>query len=500
MISAYHDLEQRFARLNALREAAGVLHWDTAVLMPSGGADARGEQLAALDVTCHAMLTDSAVADLFAQAGDAAGQLGPWQQANLREMRRAWRHATAMPVELVEALTRATKKCEMAWREARPASDFAMIRPHLEEVLRYTREMAAAKAEALDKTPYDSLLDPFEPDGESAHIERVFDELAAFLPDFVDRVLVHQDRAPAPAKPDGPFPEATQVALAKQLMATVGFDFKHGRIDTSLHPFCGGVPDDLRVTTRYDESDFASAIMGVLHETGHAMYERGLPQDWRRQPVGAARGMALHESQSLLIEMQACRGPEFIGFLAPKLRAAFGGRGAAWEADNLRRLYTQVARSFIRVDADEVTYPAHVILRYRLEKAMVAGDLDVKDLPAAWNEGLQALLGVTPPNDRLGCLQDIHWFDGAFGYFPTYTMGAIAAAQLFEAAVAADPHIPEHLAQGKFTPLLAWLETHVHCHGARFATDEVLTQATGRGLDPEAFKRHLKRRYLGEAV
>ncbi len=500
MTAAYHELEQRFARLNALREAAGVLNWDSSVMMPSGGAEARSEQLAALDVTAHHMLTDTAMGDLIGRAEQERDRLDVWQAANLREMRRAWLHATAVPADLVEALTRATKASEMVWRDARPASDFAMVRPYLAEVVRLTRQMADAKAEALDKTPYDALLDQFEPDGDSREIQGVFDDLAQFLPGFLDDVLAHQDRQPAPMTPEGPFPEAAQTALAKRLMETVGFDFNHGRLDTSLHPFCGGVPDDLRVTTRYDESDFTSAMMGVLHETGHAMYERGLPERWRRQPVGEARGMALHESQSLLVEMQACRGPEVVGYLAPVFREAFNGRGDAWSADNFRRLYTRVGRSFIRVDADEVTYPAHVILRYRLETAMIRGDLAVADLPGAWNEGMHALLGITPPNDRLGCLQDIHWFDGALGYFPTYTMGAIAAAQLYEAACRDVPTIPGHLGQGDFAPLLTWLREHVHGQGAHLSTDEVLAQATGRALDPEAFKRHLKRRYLQDAA
>jgi carboxypeptidase Taq len=499
MTDAYKHLEQRFSRLNALREAAGMLNWDSSVMMPPGGSAARREQLAALEVTCHQMLTDPALGDLLARAEQDVGRLDAWQAANLREMRREHRHATAVPEELVEALTRATKQCEMIWRDARPASDFAMVRPQLQEVVSLTRDIAQAKAEAMGKTPYDALLDQFEPDGDSARIEAVFDDLANFLPDFIDQVLTRQGQAPAPAKPEGPFARDTQERLGRQLMAQVGFDFHHGRLDTSLHPFCGGVPDDLRLTTRWDESDFASALMGVLHETGHALYERGLPEAWRRQPVGEARGMALHESQSLLVEMQASRGPEFVGYLAPVLREAFGGAGPAWTADNLRRLYTKVERSFIRVDADEVTYPAHVILRYRLETALVSGDLDLEDLPLAWNEGLRSLLGVTPPNDRLGCLQDIHWFDGAIGYFPTYTMGAIAAAQLFQAAEAAKPEIPEHLARGDFAPLLGFMREHVHSQGSRLSTDALLTQVTGRGLDPEAFKRHLRRRYLQDA-
>jgi carboxypeptidase Taq len=280
-------------------------------------------------------------------------------------------------------------------------------------------------------------------------------------------------------------------------MQAVGFDFNHGRLDTSLHPFCGGVPDDVRITTRYDEDDFMTALMGVLHETGHALYERGLPSDWRLQPVGEARGMALHESQSLLIEMQACRGAEFIGFMAPLAREAFGGEGPAWEVDNLVRVYNRVEPGFIRVDADEVTYPAHVILRYRLEKRLIAGEMELDDLPAAWNAGMEELLGVVPPDDRLGCLQDIHWYDGAWGYFPTYTLGAIAAAQLFAAAKDAVPDISGAIAKGDFTPLMGWLGENVHALGSSRSGDELLERATGRPLDPAVFKAHLSARYLG---
>ncbi len=500
MTEAYSELEQRFGRLYALREAAAMLHWDGAVMMPDGGAAGRGEQLAALDVTCHQMLSDPRLAELLDAAEAGRERLDAWQQANLREMRREWRHATAVPERLVDAQARAAKACEMAWRAARPASDFAAVKPRLQEVLDLAREAAAAKAEALGVSPYDALLDQFEPDGSSAEIDAVFDDLAAFLPGFLEQVLARQAREPAPRRPEGPFPTDIQARLGRRLMETVGFDFRHGRLDVSLHPFCGGTADDLRVTTRYDETDFASAVMAVLHETGHALYERGLPAGWRRQPVGMARGMGLHESQSLLVEMQACRGPEFVGYLAPVLREAFGGAGPAWAADNLRRLYTRVEPGYIRVDADEVTYPAHVILRYRLEKALLAGEMTLGDLPAAWNEGMRELLGIAPPEDRLGCLQDIHWYDGAWGYFPTYTVGAIAAAQLFDAAREAVPEVPDCLAEGNFAPLLAWLRENVHGEGSRFSTDELLERVTGRPLDPEAFKRHLRRRYLGEAA
>jgi carboxypeptidase Taq len=279
-------------------------------------------------------------------------------------------------------------------------------------------------------------------------------------------------------------------------MKRLGFDFEHGRLDTSHHPFCGGVPDDVRLTTRWDESGFLSGLMGVLHETGHALYERGLPVRWRHQPVGEARGMSFHESQSLLVEMQACRSREFIDYLAPVVSATFGGSGAAWGADNLYRIYTRVERSLIRVDADEVTYPAHVILRYRLEKALIAGDLDLADLPGAWREAMRELVGIVPHDDRDGCLQDIHWPGGAWGYFPTYTLGAMTAAQLFDAATLADSSIRPSIAKGEFGPLMSWLRTNVHSRGALLPTRDLLAAATGKPLDPAIYKAHLARRYL----
>jgi carboxypeptidase Taq len=358
--------------------------------------------------------------------------------------------------------------------------------------LRLTREVAAIKAQALGVSDYDALLDQYEPDARSAAIDRVFDDLETLLPDILDRALARQ--SPPPALPPGPFPASAQKALGRTMMTALGFDFAHGRLDESLHPFCGGTPDDVRITTRYHEDSFMPGLMGVLHETGHALYERGLPAAWRHQPVGRARGMSIHESQSLLMEMQACRSRHFLAFAVPHMAAAFGGGG--WDADALYAANVRVAPGFIRVDADEVTYPLHVLLRYRLEKALIAGDLAVHDLPAAWNEGMQRLLGLTPPDDRLGCLQDIHWFDGAFGYFPTYTLGAMTAAQLFAAAVRAEPAILPGVERGDFMPLLAWLRREVHGFGAKLTTPELLKRATGQGLDVSAFLTHLEVRYL----
>jgi carboxypeptidase Taq len=495
-MTAYQDLERRFARLGSVEEALAVLNWDYSAMMPAGGANARGEQISTLQVICHDALTDPALTDLIPEA-EADNALDPWQRANLAEMRRQWLKATVVPADLVSALSKASLDCEMIWREAREASDFAKVRPALQKVLDLTLEAGRAKAEKFGRTLYDALLDDYEPGGSAAEIDRLFAELAEFLPDLIQRAIAHQAAEPAPLMPEGPFPIPAQKELGERMMRTLGFDFEHGRLDVSAHPFSGGTPDDVRITTRYAEADFTRALMGVLHETGHALYERGLPARWRRQPVGSARGMSIHESQSLLMEMQACRSREFLDYLAPVAREIFGGSGPAWEAENLYRLSTQVKRSLIRVDADEATYPAHVVLRYRLERAMIEGNLALADLPGAWSDGMQELLGIRPEDDKHGCLQDIHWYCGSWGYFPTYTLGAMTAAQLFEAATRAEPAIRPGLAKGDFAPLLAWLRQHVHGRASSVPARDIVADATGRPLEVAVFRRHLETRYAG---
>ena len=491
----YQQLEDRMARLGAVNQACEVLFWDMSAMMPTGGHAARAEQLAVLGEIAHGMMIAPDMEDLIG-AAEADVSLDPWQQANLSEIRSRWTKATALTGDQVAALTRASATCEAKWRRAREDKDYAAVLPELTKLLDLVIETGSAKAQKLGLPLYDAMLDDFEPGGRAADIDVLFDDFAAFLPEFLGRVLDKQASEPAVEMPDGPFPIEKQRELGVKLMETVGFDFDNGRLDVSLHPFCGGVPDDVRITTRYNEADFTSSLMGVLHETGHALYERGLPADRRSQPVGEALGMSIHESQSLLIEMQVCRSPEFLEYAAPIMRETFGGTGPAWETENLVRLYRKVEPGFIRVDADEVTYPAHVILRYRLERAMLSGDLPLADLPGAWNEGMQQLLGITPPDDALGCMQDIHWYDGAWGYFPTYTMGAMTAAQLFAAAKARVPGLLDSIRQGDFEPLMTWLRENVHGRGRSVDAKTLLTDATGEPLNTEIFKAHLEARYL----
>jgi len=493
--AAYLRLTARAARLGALGEASAILHWDASTMMPRGGGAARGEQLATLAGLAHEMMTTPEIADDLRDAAAA----DPWAAANLDLMRRAHTRATALPTSLVEATARANSACEKVWREAKAASDFAQVRPYLEEVARLQRETAQALAAATGLSPYDALMESYQRGVTAAEVEPVFDAYEAFLRDALPRAEEIQARNPPPIPLSGPFPAAKQRELCRRLSLRMGLEAEHSRLDESVHPFCGGTPTDVRITTFYSEADPAKALLGVLHETGHALYERGLPQAHARQPVGESAGMATHESQSLIVEMQACRSDAFLGFLGREMHALYGGDAAAYAPENLGRLWRRVGRGFIRVDADELTYPAHVILRFRLERAMIEGRLAVADLPSAWGEGLRELLGIAPPDDAQGCLQDIHWHDGAFGYFPSYTLGAMAAAQLMKAARLAEPGLDVALAEGDLSPLLRWLRANVHAHGARLGFQDLLRAATGKPLDPMDFQRHLGERYLHAA-
>ena len=472
-----------------------MLGWDAAAVMPPGGGAVRGDQLAVLAGLQHSHLIAPEVEANLAAAESA----DPWEAANIRLMRHAYARAKALPADLVRAQAKANSDCEKVWRVARQAADFRLVQPHLTEVLRLTREAAETLSSTLGLSPYDALMDGYQQGIGARDVTPIFAAYEEFLSTTLPAVEELQARQPVPLAPVGPFPIAVQQELCRDIAQRLGLDFEYARLDQSAHPFSGGTPTDVRITTRYQEDDVMSAILAVVHETGHALYERGLPSAYARLPVGEAAGMAVHESQSLIVEMQAFRSDSFLEWLGGRLHDTFGGASEPYRLENLGRLWRRVQRSFIRVDADELTYPAHIILRFRLEQAMISGDLGVADLPCAWNDGLHGLLGIRPADDAQGCLQDIHWYDGAFGYFPSYTLGAMTAAQLMQAAQAQMGDLDEAFSRGDLSPLLAWLRLHVHSVGSRLDLNTILEDATGRRLDPLAFQRHLRRRYLNLA-
>jgi carboxypeptidase Taq len=497
-MTAYRELHRRFDRHYLLHSSAAMLEWDAQAMMPEGAGDLRGAQLATLHLLAHEAIAAPDMRERI-EAAEASPPEDPWERANLVAMRRLWVHAAAVPGDLVAARTRATSSCELAWRTARRDDDFASLLPQLEEVVNLTRQVGEAKASVMGLSVYDALADEYEPGAREASLTPLFARLERELPPLVDAIVDVQRRRGKAPDLVGPFPIERQAALGRHLAERMGFDFSRGRLDVSVHPFCGGAAEDVRMTTRYDEADFLSSVLGVVHETGHALYEMGLPRAWARQPVGQVPGMGLHESQSLLMEMQAARSPELLGYLAGLAAEHLGLGPETLSREALARHALRVERSLIRVDADEATYPLHVIVRFSLERALISGDLAVKDLPGAFRDAMERVVGMRPGTDREGCLQDVHWPSGAFGYFPSYTLGAIAAAQLFAAAVAAHPRIPAELSRGDFTTLHSYAREHVHQHGARYDTNGILERATGRGLDVEVLLRHLRRRYLDDA-
>ncbi len=495
-MESYKTLEKIFYKINDINQAKSVLHWDSAVVMPSGGAEARANQLATLSSIAHAILTDPGVKNLIDSAGSKGKKLNSEQEANLREMKRLWKHANAVPQRLVKDLVKEGSNCEMVWRTARAENNFNMLKPHLKKVVGIVREIAKIKSEAFGCSPYEALLDQYDPSRKEAQLDAVFEDLKVFIPDFIQQVVEKQKSSHTDIDLKGPFPIEKQKILSNKMLEILGFDLKFGRLDESHHPFCGGYPSDVRITTRYNENDFLSSLMSVAHETGHATYEKNLPSSWIGQPVGEARGMSIHESQSLIIEMQVCRSKEFLEFLVPVIKKELGIKNKNFTPEGLYQVCTKVQPSLIRVDADEVTYPAHIMLRYYMEKYLISGDMEVDDLPDAWAQGMEKFIGVMPDNDKDGCMQDIHWMDGTFGYFPTYSLGAIHAAQFFTAIKAATPDLSESLRKGDISPVTNWLKTNVHEKGSLLSTEEIVSEATGKSIDLDVYKNYLKERYL----
>jgi len=494
-LTPYQQLEQEFRRLHAFRGAADILRWDAAVMMPRGSAEVRGEQLAALETESHSILSSPRLSRLLDRAEANLQGLEPWQVANLREMRRDRDHAIATPASLVSRLAKATSRAEVRWLEAKQKSDFALFAPHLEEVIALVRDKAGLLGQALGLAPYDALIDEFSPGLTVAEIDSVFRTLGRRLPALIQEAISLQAaRQPLPLT--GRFPVSKQRGLAAELMRNLGFSFERGRLDESEHPFTGGVPGDIRLTTRFDPVDPFSGLMGVLHETGHALYDLGLPDSWRGQPVGRDRGMAMQESQSLFLEMIIGRSRAFLAYLRPLLEKAFSVQGPEWEVENLYRLLSRVRRGAIRVDADELTYPVHIMIRYELEKQIFSGELKVAELPAAWNDALERRLGVRAQNDVEGCLQDVHWAVGSFGYFPSYALGEVIAGQLYERLRNARPALNREIETGDFHGVLQWLREHVHAKAASVAATDLIKQVTGRQLSAASWLRYAEAKYL----
>lgn len=491
-MNAFNKLVEHAQKVANFKHLAAISHWDQAAMMPAGGAAARASAMAELSVHIHQLMTAPKLADLFAEVDQQ--RLDERQQAIVREMKREWQQATILPESLVEAKSLAGSKCEHAWRTQRVNNDWQGFVNNWADVVRLSQEEAQIRADALAVTPYDAMLDLYEPGMTSAKLDLIFAEVKSWLPSMIDEAIAKQQSTKM-ILPVGSYDPAKQKSLGLDVMKLLQFDFSHGRLDESVHPFCGGVPSDVRITTRYNQHEFMQSMMGIVHETGHARYEQGLPKALSGLAAGQARSMGIHESQSLFFEMQLGRNPVFVSHLASLASQYF--QGEALTKQNLVNIYNRVEKGFIRVDADELTYPAHVILRYEIERDLINGQIKPSDVPELWHQKMQAYLGLaTEGNYRNGCMQDIHWTDGAFGYFPSYTLGAMYAAQ-FMATMQKTLNVNEVIQTGDLTPIFSWLQDNIWSKGSLLSTDELVKQATGETLNPVHFKAHLGSRYLG---
>jgi len=494
---SFAELDHLCRRLEALDHAQSMLGVDEAVNMPDGGGEKRAEAMSVIASMAHEMASAPHVADWIARA--EGEDLDAAQTAAVAEFKRSYINRTCLSSDFVARQVNARMRCEQLWRQLRAKNDWNDFLPSFENIVSLAREEAQRRAEVLKLSPYDAMVEQYDPGSRSAEIAAVFAHLKAFLKDFIPQALEAQARRRAahPLKRfAGPFAIDRQKQLGLALMKSIGFDFHHGRLDVSHHPFCGGVPSDVRMTTRYRTDEFLSSLMGILHETGHGLYEQNLPHDLSHWPSARARGMAMHESQSLFQEMQLSRRPEFWHFALPLARDILGLEDVDVE-DMLGHVH-RVERGFIRVDADEATYPLHVILRFEIEQDLISGKLAAKDVPDAWDAKMQDYLGLsTAGNYKDGPMQDVHWPSGAFGYFPSYTLGAMMAAQQWAAVERAIPDAAAQVARGDFSAINAWRKEHIWTKASTLSTPEIMVQATGEPLNAKYFEAHLKQRYLG---
>jgi carboxypeptidase Taq len=485
-------LHERAATLADLGHIQALLFWDQNTMMPPNGARARGDQAATLEQVTHERLTEP-------ELGRLLDALEPWAAAQhpdaddvrlLRELRRDFEKAVRVPTRLAAEISRAAAHGQAAWQEARAAADYSRFRDALERQI----ELRHRYIECFTgfEHPYDALLDDFEPGMTTASLRRLFAELSDGLTPLVEEAASDEPRPPE-VPFGGPHDVEQQRLAIMDVLEGMGFDPDGWRLDVAPHPFAQRIaPGDVRITTRYDLHDFSGAYFGSLHEFGHGLYENGIPDRLSRSPLGQPVSLGVHESQSRLWENVVGRGRPFCAWVLPLLRERLPALPRGTTVDDVYRGINTVHRSVIRVEADETTYNLHIVLRFELELALMEGKLAVDDLPHAWNEGMHRLLGVDVPDDAAGVLQDVHWGAGLIGYFPTYTLGNLQAAQLWETIRAALPDVDEQIERGDFAPLQTWLREHVHVHGRKLPPPELLARVTGQQLAVEPFLRYLR--------
>ena len=495
-INNYLKLEKEIEQISHLSNIASLAHWDSATMLKAGSAKTRQQEMATLESLIHEMSTSQKFGNLLEAALSEEDFLDDWQKANLKLAKKSYEEEVCITPEMKYEFSIAAGESEFAWRRCRAENDFKTLVPYLDRVFKASTQIATAKSETLGKPIYDSLVDSFDPEREVSEITQVYNVLKKELPELITKIAEKQSSEKV-IKLTKPIDEKTQKTIGLKVLEKMGFDLNRGRLDKSIHPFCIGGRFDVRITTRYDENNFLSSLFAVIHETGHGLYQQNLPEKYINQPVGKPKGMAFHESQSLIMEMQACTSLEFTEFLAQLLKDKFNISGPEYSWENLYRLMTRVHPSFIRVEADEVTYPLHVILRFEIEQQIINGKIKAADLPELWNSKMKEYLGVIPDSYSNGCLQDIHWPAGMIGYFPSYTNGAIISSMIMGRAKKQNINIDTELSKGTFDSLNHYLNKNLRQYGSLKASKELLQESTGlRQIDPVIFIDYLKNKYL----
>jgi carboxypeptidase Taq len=487
----YTSLTCELREIGLLGSVGSLLGWDERTQMPPTGAEHRAAQSSLLARMVHERFTSPTIGDWLAQleGSDVVSDAESDAAVNVRETRRSYDRARKLPSSLIEEQTRVAVLAQQAWGDARQKNDYPMFRPWLEKTLDLKRQ--EADYVGYQTHMYDALLDEFEPGETTANLRRTFEQLRGPLVELIGKIVDSGRKAPIEIL-ERNYPPDAQGKLGREAAEAVGFDFAAGRLDVSLHPFCSGIgPGDTRMTTRYDPKYFGDAFFGVLHETGHGLYDQGLPKEHFGTPRGDAVSLGIHESQSRMWENFVGRSRPFWKYFFPKVRGAFPDALRDVSEDQWYFAVNDVRPSLIRTESDETTYNLHVLLRFELEQALLNDELKPPDLPAAWNEKMQKYLGLTPPDDSRGCLQDIHWSGGAIGYFPTYTLGNLYAAQFFEQA-RKDLDLDGQFARGQFAPLLDWLREKIHRHGKKYRAGQLAKRITGRDLSAEPLLRYLR--------
>lgn len=494
--SRYADAAKRLREITNLEGISGLLGWDEMVMIPTGSSESRAEQKAALTSAIYDRRTDPVFGDLLSSLQQASAELDDVQKAVVRDAAKDYRRSTAVPKELAQQISRLESTAYEAWVSAKKDSDWSKFEPSLKEWV----EVSKAKAKFIDPdaAPYDTLLDMYEKGMTSKRLDEIFTEVRDGVVPLL-KSIKEKGTCPESDWLIGDWDLGKQAELCRSIALDLGFSLEHGRLDVSVHPFTGGThPTDVRMTTRFKKDDLTEGLTGAIHETGHSLYEQGrnLSPDWKDLPVNVALSMGVHESQSLLWERMVGLSRPFQHYLLPKIKEYFPSFAASSPEALYLALNVVKEPSYIRVEADELTYVLHIILRYEIERGLMQGDIEVSDVPRVWNEKSRSYLGIDVPDDKTGCLQDVHFSAGLFGYFPTYFLGAAFAVQIYDAARAEIPRLEDKIAKGEFAPLKAWLNEKIHRSGSFHPSgDALMVAVTGKPLDPAVFLGYLRAKY-----